>query len=137
MSGLVIVVEDEEPIRAALVRLLQSACYTVRAFASGKDFFNSPMPDTPACLLLDMQMPDIDGLEATRRIRADGRFDQLPILAMTANASQADKQECLEAGMNAHVSKPIDMQQLLPNIKKWVKNQQLICRLLLTQKMAK
>ena len=58
-------------------------------------------------VLMDMQMPDIDGLEATRRIRADGRFAGLPILAMTANASLADREACL-AGMNDHVAKPID-----------------------------
>jgi hypothetical protein len=60
-------------------------------------------------VIMDMQMPDIDGLEATRRIRADQRFASLPILAMTANATKADREMCLEAGMNEHVGKPIDI----------------------------
>ncbi|MGI2153685.1 PAS domain S-box protein [Shewanella oncorhynchi] len=67
-------------------------------------------------VIMDMQMPVMDGLEATRRIRADGRFATLPILAMTANASESDRQECLNAGMNDHVGKPIDMPLLLPSI---------------------
>ncbi|MBB1441183.1 response regulator, partial [Shewanella sp. SG41-4] len=65
-------------------------------------------------VIMDMQMPIMDGLEATRLIRADGRFNDLPILAMTANASPADKALCLEAGMDDHIGKPIDMTLLLP-----------------------
>ncbi|SMC20356.1 PAS domain S-box-containing protein [Andreprevotia lacus DSM 23236] len=65
-------------------------------------------------VIMDVQMPDIDGLEATRRIRADKRFAALPILAMTANASKADRQACLDAGMSEHIGKPIDMQEVVP-----------------------
>ena len=64
-------------------------------------------------VLMDMQMPDIDGPEATWRIRADGRFAGLPILAMTANASLADREAALAAGMNDHVAKPIDKERLV------------------------
>jgi two-component system, sensor histidine kinase and response regulator len=64
-------------------------------------------------VLMDIQMPDIDGFEATRRIRANPRFSSLPIIAMTANASNADRQACLDAGMNDHVGKPIDVEQLV------------------------
>ncbi|SDJ18307.1 PAS domain S-box-containing protein [Pseudomonas delhiensis] len=64
-------------------------------------------------VLMDVQMPDIDGLEATRRIRADGRFAALPILAMTANAAQSDREACLLAGMDDHIAKPIDKERLV------------------------
>ena len=64
-------------------------------------------------VLMDIQMPDIDGFEATRRIRANPRCAALPIIAMTANASNADRQACLDAGMNDHVGKPIDVELLV------------------------
>ncbi|KPC54609.1 CHASE domain-containing hybrid sensor histidine kinase/response regulator [Amantichitinum ursilacus] len=67
-------------------------------------------------VIMDVQMPDIDGLTATRRIRADARGADIPILAMTANVSEADQQACLEAGMNGHVGKPIDMEEVVQKV---------------------
>ena len=69
-------------------------------------------------VLMDIQMPDIDGLEATRRIRKRLAGARLPILAMTANASAADRDECLVAGMDEHVGKPIDIDELVAAILK-------------------
>ncbi|KPN90145.1 PAS domain-containing hybrid sensor histidine kinase/response regulator [Pseudomonas nunensis] len=67
-------------------------------------------------VLMDIQMPDIDGLEATRRIRSNPRFATLPIVAMTANVSNSDREVCLAAGMNEHVGKPIDLEQLVATL---------------------
>jgi CheY-like chemotaxis protein len=72
-------------------------------------------------VLMDMQMPELDGASATRLIRAlPGRAD-LPIIAMTAGAMERDVQDCLAAGMNAHVSKPIDPRQLVRTLLAWVR----------------
>jgi two-component system sensor histidine kinase/response regulator len=70
---------------------------------------------------MDMQMPGMDGLEATRRIRASGQRADLPIIAMTANASDADRDACLQAGMNDHVTKPIHPARLLDTLRQWIR----------------
>lgn len=67
-------------------------------------------------IIMDVQMPDLDGLEATRRIRANAHCRQLPILAMTANASSADREDCLAAGMNDHIAKPIDIDEVVARL---------------------
>lgn len=70
-------------------------------------------------ILMDIQMPDIDGLEATRRIRQQSGQPAQPIIAMTANASNSDRDSCLAAGMNDHVGKPIDIEKLVAVIRTW------------------
>ncbi|HNX76272.1 MAG TPA: CHASE domain-containing protein [Candidatus Rifleibacterium sp.] len=70
-------------------------------------------------VLMDVQMPHMDGLDATRLIRADGRFDNLPIIAMTAHAMNDARERCLKAGMNAHVVKPINPEDLFQTIKRF------------------
>ncbi len=72
-------------------------------------------------VLMDCQMPVLDGFEATRRIRAKPEFAHLPVIAMTANAMSGDREKCLAAGMNDHVSKPIDLSQLFGVLTLWVK----------------
>jgi CheY-like chemotaxis protein len=64
-------------------------------------------------VLMDLQMPVMDGLTATRTLRLDARFAQLPVIAMTANAMHSDREECLAAGMNDHIGKPFDLAQLV------------------------
>ncbi|WP_037441861.1 hybrid sensor histidine kinase/response regulator [Shewanella mangrovi] len=69
-------------------------------------------------VLMDMQMPKMDGLSATRLIRQDERFKQLPIVAMTANVSQQDRDSCLAAGINAHLAKPLDFPEVVATIQR-------------------
>jgi two-component system sensor histidine kinase/response regulator len=77
-------------------------------------------PTGYVCILMDMQMPDMDGLSATRALRADPMFRDLPIIAMTANAMQADLDACLAAGMNDTVTKPVDRTALASTLRKWL-----------------
>jgi len=72
-------------------------------------------------ILMDMQMPEMDGLEATRRLRAEPAFRDLPIIAMTANAMKADVEACLAAGMNDFVSKPVERPALVQSLRRWLR----------------
>ena len=71
-------------------------------------------------VLMDVQMPEMDGLQATREIREQLSAEQLPIIAMTAHAMEEERQRCLDAGMNDHVSKPLDPAVLIATLRKWV-----------------
>src|SRR4030095_14672054 len=70
--------------------------------------------------LMDLQMPEMDGYQATRKIRSDSRFASFPIIAMTAHATLEERQKCLDAGMNGHVSKPIDPSALFETLERFV-----------------
>ena len=84
--------------------------------------FESAAPGTFDAVLMDMQMPVMNGLEATQAIRGllDEEAQSIPIIALTANAYQEDVKKCLKAGMNTHLSKPIDIQLLLQTILRYV-----------------
>jgi PAS domain S-box-containing protein len=119
LAGLrLLVVEDNMINRQIAEALLSGEGAHVLLAEGGVDGVNMIMTDAQSfdAVLMDIQMPDIDGLEATRRIRANPRFATLPIIAMTANASKSDRQTCIAAGMNEHVGKPIDLEQLITTL---------------------
>jgi CheY-like chemotaxis protein/HPt (histidine-containing phosphotransfer) domain-containing protein len=74
-------------------------------------------------VLMDIQMPEMDGYETTRRIRAEPRYNELPIVAMTAQAIPEKREKCLDMGMNGHVSKPIDPEVLFKTLQQWLKTE--------------
>ena len=74
-------------------------------------------------VFMDMQMPVMDGLSATKAIRANPRLRLIPIVAMTANAWDQERQQCFDAGMNDHVAKPVDPDVLAQSLLKWVPRQ--------------
>src|SRR5574339_954751 len=77
---------------------------------------NGPQPPQFDMVLMDLQMPEMDGYQATAKLRADVRFASLPIIAMTAHATIEERQRCLAAGMNDHVAKPIDPASLFDTV---------------------
>jgi CheY-like chemotaxis protein len=87
------------------------------------DLFESHVPGYYDAILMDMRMPEMDGLEATRHIRASDHADakSIPIIALTANAFDEDVQRSLQAGLNAHLSKPVEPELLFETLEKLIK----------------
>lgn len=111
MSGLVIVVEDEDQVRCALVSLLESAGYKVKDFASGIEFLNSTMPETPACLLLDMQMPDSNGMDIIEQLA--NTEARMPVIFITGHGSIPLSVKAMKLGAREFLTKPVCPDALL------------------------
>ena len=113
-----LLVEDNALNQQIAQELLQANGAHVEIAVCGLDGVSQALAAQPPfdAILMDMQMPDIDGLEATRRIRSHVQMLNVPIIAMTANAMQADRQACLDAGMVDHIAKPIDLAHLVATI---------------------
>ena len=116
----ILLAEDNEINQQIAVELLQGAGAEVKAADNGLDavgiLFNGPQPPPFDMVLMDLQMPEMDGYQATAKLRADPRFATLPIIAMTAHATIEERQRCIAAGMNDHVSKPIDPAHLFETL---------------------
>jgi two-component system, sensor histidine kinase and response regulator len=117
----VLLVEDNEINQEVAMEILSSAGATVDIANNGKEAVEAVNKSNYDVVLMDLQMPIMGGYEATKIIRTQVKHIELPIIAMTAHAMQGVKTECLEAGMNDYVSKPIDPRSLFSTIKKWVK----------------
>ncbi|HJW72612.1 MAG TPA: response regulator [Geothrix sp.] len=113
--------EDNDVNREVALELLGEAGLKVDVALNGKEAVEKVAKQPYDGVLMDCQMPVMDGFEATRRIRSDARFQGLPILAMTANAMAGDKEKCVAAGMNDHIAKPIDVAQLFQVLAQWIK----------------
>jgi two-component system, sensor histidine kinase and response regulator len=114
--------EDNEANQMVATELLGRLGISLDVAANGRQAvaMAQAAPAKYAAILMDMQMPELDGLEATRALRADRRFATVPIIAMTANAMKSDLDACLAAGMNDHVTKPIDRKVLVATLRRWL-----------------
>ena len=116
-----LLVEDNEINQQVAQELLEQAGLTVDIANHGQEALQMLEDGKYDCVLMDMQMPIMDGLTATRLIRDDERFNDLPVLAMTANATLDDRARALESGMNDHIAKPINPQRLFDSLIQWVR----------------
>jgi two-component system sensor histidine kinase/response regulator len=124
-SGIrILVVEDNAVNQQVATELLESAGAIVTVANHGAEAVRILVGDQSSSfdiVLMDLQMPEMDGFTATKLIRADARLHKLPIIAMTAHALVEERERCLEAGMNDHVSKPIDPNALFTALARWAK----------------
>ncbi|MHB1117367.1 PAS domain S-box protein [Sideroxydans sp.] len=117
----ILLVEDNDLNQEVASELLTDAGFIVDLAENGQIALDKVRANTYDIVLMDMQMPVMDGVTATREIRKEVRFNELPVVAMTANAMQADRDRCLAAGMNDHVAKPIEPEDLWTALLKWIK----------------
>ena len=116
----VLLVEDNELNREVALGLLEDAHLAIDEAENGAVAVQQIARQDYELVLMDMQMPVMDGIAATKAIRSNPRFASLPIIAMTANAMDRDREMCLAAGMNAHLAKPIDPDELFKTLLRWI-----------------
>jgi two-component system cell cycle response regulator DivK len=113
MSKRILVVEDQEDLRGVLRDLLTGSGYTVIEAADGEAGVAKAKSDHPDLILMDIQMPVIDGYEATRRIRADPELKPTPVVAVSSFAMKGDEEKARAAGCDHYITKPYSPMQLL------------------------
>jgi len=112
----ILVVEDNAKNMKLLRDMLDAKGYATLEAGSGEDAVELALAHVPDLVLMDIQLPGIDGLEALRRIRADVRTSTLPVIALTAQAMEGDDERFLAAGFDAYISKPVNVIDLLATV---------------------
>ena len=120
MSKSILVVEDQEDNRRIMRDLLTSAGYNVIEAVTGEDGVTAAENHCPDLILMDIQLPDLDGYEATRRIKGNPALLSIPIIAVTSYALSGDDAKAFEAGCDAYVSKPFSPRKLLAKIREFL-----------------
>ncbi|MDL2307379.1 response regulator [Desulfovibrio sp. OttesenSCG-928-C06] len=122
-KGHILLVEDNDINQLIAEELLKAVGYTVDIANNGQEALNMVMNGKYDMVLMDIQMPVMDGLSATRAIRDTGLFDDLPIIAMSAHAMSGDREKSLESGMNDHITKPIEPEVVYATLDAWLEPQ--------------
>jgi CheY-like chemotaxis protein/HPt (histidine-containing phosphotransfer) domain-containing protein len=117
----VLVVEDNEINRMVTKDILEQAGIVARFAENGVEGVRAVLEETFDAVLMDVQMPRMDGYTATRLIRANPGLANLPIIALTANAMQGDRDAAFDAGMNDYITKPVDPDRALATLARWIK----------------
>jgi two-component system cell cycle response regulator DivK len=120
----ILIVEDNEENRDSLSRRLQRRGFEVILAVDGKAGVAMARADKPDLVLMDMNMPEMDGWEATRQIKADAECKDLPVIALTAHAMSGDRERALAAGCTDYHTKPVDFSKLLAQIEAILQNPQ-------------
>ncbi len=120
MAKLILIVDDE-PKNVTLVRdLLQLNGYSTNEATDGKQGVDLAKANIPDLILMDIQMPEMDGIEATGILKTDTATKHIPILALSSYAMMGDKERILEAGCDGYLSKPLDIKEFLNTVSKFL-----------------
>jgi FixJ family two-component response regulator len=114
LTGFVAIVDDDSAVRKALARLLCASAIEARTFSSGREFLDSLPSGTPDCLIVDLQMPEMTGLELQLELARTGA--RLPTIIITAHNDAGLRERCLAAGAAAYLLKPLDEGTLISTI---------------------
>ena len=117
----ILLAEDNELNQIIAQKLLEKKGFTVVVANNGQEAIEMLQAGDYELVLMDIQMPEMDGISAAMEIRKMERFKDLPIIAMTAHAMSGDREKSLEAGMNDHITKPIDVKTLYATLRKWIR----------------
>jgi two-component system cell cycle response regulator DivK len=120
MAKTILVIEDHEDNRRIMRDLLTSSGYEVIEAVSGEEGITSAETHRPGLILLDIQLPGIDGYEVARRIKANPDLQKIPIIAVTSYALSGDDVKAFEAGCDAYVTKPFSPRELLVKIREYL-----------------
>ena len=113
----ILVVEDNELNMKLLRDVLFATGYRTLEATTGAEAVELASANVPDLVLMDIQLPDIDGVQALHRLRSDERTAAIPVLAVTAQAMQGDRQEFLAAGFDGYVSKPVNVRELIGTVR--------------------
>jgi len=117
---IILLVEDTKEVTMMMVDYLEMAGYEIITASDGASGIEQAKAKHPALILMDIQMPGMDGLEATRRLRTDPNFRTTPIIALTALAMQGDRERCLAAGATDYLAKPVSLKKLVQMIEEYL-----------------
>ena len=113
----ILVVEDNDKNMKLFRDVLQAKGYRTLEAASGEEGIELAREHAPSLVLMDVQLPGIDGIEALARLREDQRTASIPVLALTAQAMRGDRERFLEAGFDGYLSKPVDVTELIQTVR--------------------
>jgi two-component system cell cycle response regulator DivK len=116
----ILLVEDNEMNRDMLSRRLERKGFDVLIAVDGAEGVAKARADHPDLILMDMNLPILDGWEATRQIKADETTRQIPVIGLTAHAMAGDREKCLAAGCDQYDTKPVDFNRLLGKIRQFL-----------------
>jgi two-component system cell cycle response regulator DivK len=119
-KGTILYVEDNPDNRMLVRRILLSENYNLLEAVNASDALDVLKTAKPDLILMDINMPDMDGYTLTAKIKTTPGFERVPILALTANVMRGDKEKTLEAGCDGYIQKPIDFDELLREVERFL-----------------